>query len=239
MSQSQGTSHPSRWKLEWIWFPITFFSWGKRKISTIMCLKCFQYLNVISTMPESQGTSHPSRWKLQCPQYDFPYEKEYSGKSQWLCPSSIFPLELLHLQDKPCGQTVTYLISLHVSGQGLYLMVILMNVLMVMVVTGDWLLSLEPWWRWCWQGKQVKDLWFNIDFASLRFKSFLSLHLVTLSSGCLGRKQWWWLRSRRWPEQRAKEIFVLEIRHARAIRQCLDNDVCEDDEDDEDEDGDD
>ena len=68
---------------------------------------------------------------------------------------------------------------------------------------GDWwLLSLEPWWRWCWQGKQVKDLWFNIDFASIRFKSFLSLHLVTLSSGCLGRKQWWWLRSWRWPESK-------------------------------------
>ena len=97
---------------------------------------------------------------------------------------------------------------------------------------GDWrFLSLEPWWRWCWQGKQVKDLWFNIDFASIRFKSFLSLHLVTLSSGCFGWKRWWWLRSWRWPEQRAKEIFVLEIRHARAIRQCLDNDVCEDDED--------
>ena len=97
---------------------------------------------------------------------------------------------------------------------------------------GDWrFLSLEPWWRWCWQGKQVKDLWFNIDFASIRFKSFLSLHLVTLSSGCFGWKRWWWLRSWRWPEQRAKEIFVLEIRHAWAIRQCLDNDVCEDDED--------
>ena len=50
-----------------------------------------------------------------------------------LCPSSVFPLELLHLQDKPCGQTVTYLISVtsivldHDSDER-------SNVLMVMVV---------------------------------------------------------------------------------------------------------
>ena len=128
--------------------------------------------------------------------------KRNDGKFQWFYVLQVFSHSLLHLQDKPCGQTVTYLISLHVSGQGFYLMMILMNVLMVMVVTGDWLLSLEPWWRWCWQGKQVKDLWFNIDFASLPLKSFLSLHLVTLSSGCKGRKRWWWVRSRHWPESK-------------------------------------
>ena len=117
--------------IDFHWFP-WFFLWQNVTSSEA------QYLNVGGTMSQSQGTSHPSRWKLQCPQYDFPYEMEYYGKSQWLCPSSIFPLELLHLQDKLCGQTVTYLISLHVSGQGFYLMMILMNVLMVMVVTGDY-----------------------------------------------------------------------------------------------------
>ena len=74
-----------------------------------------------------------SRCKLQCSQYDFPSEKEWWKIPAILCPSSVFPLELLHLQDKPCGQTVTYLISVtsiildHDSDER-------SNVLMVMVV---------------------------------------------------------------------------------------------------------
>ena len=125
-----------RWQ-KIIWFYIDFHSFPWFFLWQNVTSSEAQYLNVGGTMSQSQGTSHPSRWKLQCSQYDFPYEMEYYGKSQWLCPSSIFPLEFLHLQDKLCGQTVTYLISLHVSAQGFYLMMILMNILMVMVVIGD------------------------------------------------------------------------------------------------------
>ena len=113
-------------------FPYFFHLRKKENLNNYLP-QMFSYLNVISTMSQSP-TSHPSRWKLQCSQYDFPYEMEYYGKSQWLCPSSIFPLELLHLQDKLCGQTVTYLISLHVSG-------------------GDftwWWFWWTYWWWWWW-----------------------------------------------------------------------------------------